>query len=724
MADDDLLQTIIAADPGALLDLEYGTGRSAVFETPDAIATNLLAAALSGQQIAEFTPGKPGMKNDDRLMLPPLSGAARGVLDGSFTLAAQESRGAWLVPEQASLKVGAANLPGHLRSHPWHAMTIAHGDVARVRLGAVPDHLLTWALVIPLFDTLMTPITTRAAGSEGSPDDQRTAWADIVRTYQDLGLQVGKTLGVFAYGGGWSGLDRAGQTRARVALLDELAGQDLLDVARRFRARRVHTLAAATARKYRQGTPLARQVLTRALQPILSAYFGGGWLAFLDYAGLPPNSAEEIVTALPQPRLYVGGASKAAEVAAEQGFDVDDVHAMLAAFMGQTSSTSPVDERVVVLTRWWQQFDTIHARQTPGMPTLWQLVEEGNVRPVEGPAQPIYRQLLSPDVLADVDRLWDGVTLSRWPEVIVSEPFPHRQMAQTLGPALAFWHGAALTAWYVCEGPMSRSTLAGLRTYLRRELTALAGAGTPIHPSLFDELIQAEQYLGPPQQTEPEIRQTVQSGDATFTYTSGTWTRCDGFEILRDIVTRHRQGWTRRYLTEYLEQHWNQDLRSVSHQLNRRIAASGKPPTIRQFAGFAADAANHWFNGDLAGLYTALGEKTPAAPRRVDLLPTESHQFIHAVFRALGGETRKPNPIDIDDDQAEQRNWQIGHLACASLTYIQISEALGRSPYPTEFGAKQFEWAWAEGLEPGWRQYQTAIDEVRNQQQRFRAGHS
>src|SRR6266508_4168571 len=141
------------------------------------------------------------------------------------------------------------------------------------------------------------------------------------------------------------------------------------------------------------------------------------------------------------------------------------------------------------LFRWWTQFDAAHARQTAGMKPLWGLVDEGAhiLGYGPGPIPDLYRQLLSPDLVDEVDQLWDGVTLPRWPETIVSEPYPHRLMAETLGPAVTFWHGVALTAWYVCEGPYSRTPLSELRNYHDRDLAALVEAGTPVHPSLFDE---------------------------------------------------------------------------------------------------------------------------------------------------------------------------------------------------------------------------------------------
>lgn len=91
--------------------------------------------------------------------------------------------------------------------------------------------------------------------------------------------------------------------------------------------------------------------------------------------------------------------------------------------------------------------------------------------------------------------------------------------------------------------------------------------------------------------------------------------RREGFEILRDVVTRHRRAWAAQHLDGYLRHRWDSELRQVSREYSRRIAAAGKPPTPRQFASFAASVANHWFGGDLAALYAALGEQSLVDPR-------------------------------------------------------------------------------------------------------------
>jgi hypothetical protein len=344
------------------------------------------------------------------------------------------------------------------------------------------------------------------------------------------------------------------------------------------------------------------------------------------------------------------------------------------------------------------------------MHPLWGLVEDAPyaIRAGFGPVRQLYRRLLSPDVVEEVDRLWDGVILPRWPETIVSEPYPHHLMAETLGPAVSFWHGVALTAWFVCEGPTSRTTLPGLRAYYRRHLTELEQAGTPVHPSLFDELEHAERYLGPPQ----PVYSHRQEGAAHGVHMSMGMVigeRRAGFEMVRDVITRHRQGWSHRYLAEYLRHRWRSELTDVAYELNKSVAARGKLPTFKQFARFASKAANHWFNGDLASLYAAIGENAPATSRRVDLLIGNAHDFVDAVYVALGAppyEEAMRNPGSPLADVCRQK----AKLANAGVSYLQITEALGRAPEMKEFGADRHEWEWAGGMERGWAAYHHAIE--------------
>ena len=61
-----------------------------------------------------------------------------------------------------------------------------------------------------------------------------------------------------------------------------------------------------------EGRALRGRVLTRELERTLCAYFGGGWFRFLDYLGEEPHPDEQVATALPESKLYLGTTRKSA----------------------------------------------------------------------------------------------------------------------------------------------------------------------------------------------------------------------------------------------------------------------------------------------------------------------------------------------------------------------------------------------------------------------------
>ncbi|MDX3213955.1 TerD family protein [Streptomyces sp. ME02-6991-2B] len=693
------------------LVLEVAAGADKRFADVDALAGRVLQAALQGEITAAVTPGPAGIKDSDTLTVPGLSEQERAFVEQTYAASAQQERGAWYLPERAVIKAGAVNLPGLVRRRPGHAVTLAGDDAARLRLAGQADAVLLWALLIPLFETLVEPIRLRAAGPEGTPAEQQALWAGIEARYEALGVDADAALARFRFGGGWGRLDRAGQQEARIRLLDVLAQMDPVALAARHRMLCLQAMVSAFAKKAKDGTPLARKVLTRALQPVLSAYFGGDWLSALDYLQAPPNPAEEIITTLPEPRLYVGVSAQAASVAAEQGLPVDEVHAMLAAFLGQPTSLSPVEERVTALQRWWRAFDEVHTRQAPGMRPLWGLVDEGTVMSVnaQGPIPRLYRDVLPGEVTAEVDRLWEAVTLPRWPKNIVTQPHPHKLMAQAFGPAAEFWHGVALTAWYLCEGPYSRTSVEGLPDYYHRQLAALSALATPIDQTLFKDLQAAEHLLGPEQPIyETDDGTTTEDDQFTFTIRNSIGTRRDGFHHLRDIITRHRRAWAETHLDSYLDSRWRTALHDVARTFHRTVATKGKPPTLVQFAKFGSEAANHWCGGDLSALYTALGERCPASQQRVRLLPGDAYAFAQTVFTGLGGQ-----PIEYDTAAHQpdlyHRLWAVFRLTAESLRYVQLHEALGEPPTAQQFGAHRLTWPWDGGEEEGWPAYQALL---------------
>ncbi|GGO78931.1 stress protein [Nonomuraea cavernae] len=717
MGETDLAVRLASAGIEEFLRIEREAGHDAAFAQLDVLTANLMLMALSGRTLVSMTPGGPGRSSSDIVSMTFLTPQDRSFVDDTFALETQQRKGAWFLPEEARLKAGTLNLPAYARHHPGQSLTLAQSDSIRTQLSSTADALLVWSLLIPLFDTLMAPVVLRAAGSEQTADVQRATWATVLESYSSLGIARTPEVEMFTYGGGWGRLDRAGQAHARTLLLDALSRHDLFSIAARFRATRLRALIGAIIAKTRSTTPPARRVLNKTLKPTLSAYFGGDWLACLDYLGLPPNPGEELVTALPTPKLYVGGASNADATAAEHGVGVGEVEAMLAAFLNQATAVSPVEQRVDVLRRWWGEFDSVHSRQESGMKPLWGLVEDVGYSVGYGhrPDYRLYRTLLTPNLVEEINLLWDGTTLPRWPEAVVSEPYPHRLMADTFGPAVSFWHGVALTTWYVCEGPSSRTTLSGLRAYHEGHLAKLAEIGTPIHSSLFAELEQAESRLGPIEEL-PTYENWFQRDEGVALRMTGGGSRRDGFSVLRDILTRHRRGWTSRYLDEYLHHRWHTELTAVARELNKTIAASGKSPTFKRFARFAAKAANHWFNGDLSGLYTAIGEKAPSTPPRVDLLPITAHDFVDALYAELGGQPYE-ELLRVTDFPLADVYRQKSRLASAGVTFVQMSEALGRAPDPKEFGVSRYEWSWAGGVDQGWPIYQTAIEAILHRHQ-------
>jgi hypothetical protein len=135
---------------------------------------------------------------------------------------------------------------------------------------------------------------------------------------------------------------------------------------------------------------------------------------------------------------------------------------------------------------------------------------------------------------------------------------------------------------------------------------------------------------------------------------------------------------------------------------------------LRQFASFAAPVANHWFGGDLAALYAALGEKSPGRPARIDLLPGDPLVFVRAVYAALGGGPPLPPEAAWRDRDAFEHQWELRRLASEALRYLQLYEALDRPPTPKEFGADRFRWEQLGGSEAGWARYEAAIQASRS----------
>lgn len=496
------------------------------------------------------------------------------------------------------------------------------------------------------------------------------------------------------------------------------------DVGTRYRAYRLGQVIDRYYKKAKNGQALRKGVLTKAAGRTLTAYFGGGWLDFLAYIGEDPHPSEQIIQALPETRLMVGTSERAAQVAEEQGLSPEEVQRMLAAYWQQSDSTSPVEQRVEVIKRFWDAFDDLHARQQTGMPSLWGLVDHGFIdsKPDEY-KYGRHRELLPPNLVVDIERLWGSTMLPRWPDRIVSEPAPHAKLARALGPALTFWHGAALTAWFLCQGPYSRTEMDGLANYHDRELDALAELGCPVSDELFRELQEVEQSLEPIEREYDEVSNVdVAEGVSISIGFSKGPQKLRGFEQLRDIITRHRRTWTHQHFDRYLRARWERDLRSAGDAYNRLMAQRTQVPTAKQFAKAAAPAANLWFGGNISGVYSVLGLKSPVEPTETHLIPNDPVSFARRVFDELGGRARDESIATSPEERAAQweHNNRYGNyydLAQQALNYVQLEEALGRPPEPKEFGTSKFKYraeVLSDDVDEAFRLYGEAVHRALN----------
>ena len=88
----------------------------------------------------------------------------------------------------------------------------------------------------------------------------------------------------------------------------------------------------------------------------------------------------------------------------------------------------------------------------------------------------------------------------------------------------------------------------------------------------------------------------------------------EGFERLRDVITKYRRAWGQKHLDAYLRTRAESSVRWAAQTYYRKTAErGGRPPTLKQFAGTAMGPTNRWFGGDISTLYQAFGEKSPVS---------------------------------------------------------------------------------------------------------------
>jgi hypothetical protein len=699
-----------------VLELERERNPVSEFAELDLLVGRLLTRGLSGERVVE-------LKQDElyvnRVFLLGLNDTERKLIDDWFAVEKQQSRGLWTLPEKVSLRVGFASLRWAYSRWGKFGTGLAVEERGPVKLVTTPDAVFYWGILEDLFNSLCIPFELRGPQVGGlTQEEQLEAWAEIDAFYQALGFDLRDSLAVMRYGGGWHKLNSSEKLNAKLRLLEAMGQQAKVQMGERFRAYRILPLIINYYKKAKKdGRVKRKQALTRALERTLSAYWGGDWLSFLKYIGEGPHPDEQITTALPKIKPLVSQSQRIDEVAAEQGLPADVVKSIAASYWQETGGVSPVEQRSSCLERYWHIFDDLHSRQATGMKSLWGLVTDSrrvNLSRVGDPVVPadLYLELLPKDLLQEIQELWGATINSKWPDRILTEPFPYQVMVETFGPALKFWEGCALTAWYICEGPYSRTDMNGLAHYHRKEITALEQIGAPIDQQLFSDLIKAEEKLGPPESIEKDSS-TTDYGMFSLTISMSSGTRRRGFEILRDVITNHRRAWTEKYFKAYLKSRWEAEITQAGHTYNLLVQErGGRVPTIKQFARAAAPATNHWFGGNVCGLYSAIREKCPVEPKRIQLMPADIVGFAKKLYESLPSQ---PFRFPDGKDASSYRAGYIEEIATLGIKYIQLEEGLGRPPELQELGEKfpYYCKAMPGNLDEAWHTFVRALEDAR-----------
>lgn len=728
-----------ASSTGELLRLEREHGRTEDLSDLDHLIGELAIRLLNGE--TPFWLDGDNSLDPRRMATLRLSGLSeeqeRSVRD-TFSLERQQACGSWSLPEKSSARLGLLHFPAHLRAADRFFHDAVEGPpYVSVATAASPEAVLAQAVVVPLLASFYEPFALRSGrampanrrdSQEKSREQRKHRWRAAGEFFADVGLDVRDELSVLRPGGGWTRLRAAEQLAAKVALGDALRREAMrvgpAALGAGYRAVRLRPmLQRYYARADKEGRALRRRALTRELKVTLSGFFAGDWLAFLDYVGGEPHPEEHVATALPEARLYLGLSPKTSQNPRAEGVSDEQLGLIAASLYGGTNS--PVQERIGVMKEYWEAFDGVHARQRTGMPPLWGLVEEWRgysltgTRDPDGPyTEGIYRRLLPPELLVEVERLWGTAVLPREPARIVTEPFPHVAMADAFGPALRFWQGCALTAWFLCEGPYSRTDMEGLEHYHRRELARLEDLGVPVDRGMFVELVAAEKRLGPPVPSHVETREIEVEPGITIMSAMSRGSRRRGFESLRDVVTEHRRRWAERHLDTYLGTRAERDVRGAAEQYHKKMAErGGKPPTPKQFAGATRVPANRWFGGDVAALYRAFGEKSPVVPEYARRVPADAEAFVRRVYSSLGGVEVGPHPDDYtkyeEHGRKARENRSKARLANMALDYLQLEEALGIAPTLQRFGkggfAGQAEAVFGADVDEAWDHFQRIV---------------
>ena len=696
------------------LEAERFEGRRGSFAKLDAALDPIVLAALRGKQVIEII----GDRGEAEVRLTGVSEAQREALQ-QLDANGQQERGVWYLPGSATLQVGVVHLGYWWRTAPRYLVTLSNEERATVKLESV-DAMTVWAALEPTFNDLAAPLRSRSGRWAGRVVRQQSAakllaaWQKTVGpAYEALGV-AGDAVKSFAPATGWEELAADAVEERRAALVEGWAQADTEAVAR-LRAYRIGLLVERYYAKAKGGRALRKVVMSdKDAQRILSAHFAGDWLTFLDFLGEQPHADEEVTRALPQTRLMVTSTEKAQSAGAAQGISADEVQRILAAYWRQSEPTSPIEIRITALKHFWTEVDAIHARQEPGMKELCVILGADLPRARSAPGrETLGDHRLSAELAQELTRLWATTLTPRFPEHLVTEPFPLNAAAEAFGPAFYFWDYAGTNAWHATEGGRAYKKLGSeFEPAVREHTRSLATLGCPVDDSFFADLRRAEQKLGPIKELSKTISDESEPG-ISFTMTTGVGERRAGYGMLRDVITHHRNAWAEEHMPAYLEARWKADLQAAGEAYHRHHADRGRPPTAKQFAATAAAPAANWFAGDLTGVYNVLGLRSPLPTttyRRC--VPEDPPAFTKRLREAL----RAGSVADASTKDDVRFSNSIQTIAQHGLDWLTEMEVLDQPPELAQFSRRDYFKQHFDVLAPdrddAWRLFCDAIQRV------------
>lgn len=423
----------------------------------------------------------------------------------------------------------------------------------------------------------------------------------------------------------------------------------------------------------RDGTAKRAKVITVTTQPRLSATLGT-WESLVEYLGekasnvdvnpyrmkkakVPSSPPEEVVRRIDVAREWFYEVFDPAHACQEPGSPslwglVPAAHEADSVPLRERLKTHPTGERPSDLPSDASDMDAMSLQSVPEVPShdltpVPELTEMDEQAVSHGAHDPgLWLTSLPWQTVDLIFELWGTTVLQRFPDVLVENLHPETSFAQLVRPAALVWESLALTCWYLCFGPYSRTTLDGLEDYVEPFLEELSELGSPVDRTVFRQLIEAgkgnDWLFDSGSLMTVAITVGVDGPEPALNRQDNKqMAREQLFRTLRDIVTHHRRTWLKQGLDTYLDARWKRDLNEASIAYQELEVGRGKPPTVRQAYPKLSKAAKAWFGGSVSRTAAVLQISGPVAQVEVQEsdrdLPGDMRLIRARVNEILGG---------------------------------------------------------------------------------------